>query len=567
MKEIIKQLVIDSLKEEASFVVEHPADISKGDYSTNVALVLAKKLKQNPVDFAQSLVVEIQKTLPDTISKVEVAGPGFINFFLSEKFFVESIKEILNNKNEFGKVDGEFTGKKLAIEYTDPNPFKQFHIGHLMTNIIGEALARLAEWNSAEVKRFCYQGDVGRHVALTIWGLRFMETPFPEETDSLSEKVKFLGTAYALGSKKIAETPEKESEVQTINKKVYDRSDAEVNEVYDKGREWSLEHFEEIYKILGTKFDQYFFESMSAPVGVEIVKENTPKIFQESDGAIIFKGEEYGLHTRVFITKEGLPTYEGKELGLAKLKYQSYPFDKGIVITANEQNDYFTVILKALSLIYPEIASKSSHISHGMFRTPEGKMSSRTGKVITGESLLQDMIETSFEKVKDRPLEDSEKKKISEQVAVGAIKYSILKQSIGKDIVFDKEKALSFEGDSGPYLQYAHTRAISVLRKAKEEGIDIDVEAKSGNSENSLSKILYRFPEIIEEAFVLKAPQLVVTYLTELASAFNGYYANNVIIDKANPQESSARLAVVACFATVMKNGLTVLGIPVPEKM
>ncbi len=587
MKQILTNLVKKALESQGisaesmpAFVIEHPVDLANGDYSTNVALASAKLLKQNPVVLAHSFVEVMNANLPEDVESVVVAGAGFINFTLKSNFFVKEIKSILADASNFGKVKGVDVGKKIALEYTDPNPFKQFHIGHLMTNIIGEALARLAEWNSAEVKRFCYQGDVGRHVALTIWGLRFMERPLPLESESLSEKTKFLGEAYALGAKKITEDSNKESEVQTINKKIYNRSDEEINTIYDKGREWSLAHFEEIYKILGTTFNHYFFESQTAPIGMEIVKANTPKVFKESDGATIFVGEEYGLHTRVFITKENLPTYEAKDVGLAKLKYETYQFDKGIVITANEQSDYFNVLLKALSLI-PEminIADKSSHISHGMLRFATGKMSSRTGNVITGESLLNDMIEASYEKVKDRPIKDSEKKKIAEQVAVGALKYWILKQSIGKDIIFDKEKALSFEGDSGPYLQYSHTRAQSVLRNANEQGMEVEeneeaMKAVFGGAENrsphevALLRTMYRFPEVIEEAYQLNAPQQLVTYLTELASTFNGFYATTTIIDLTSKKETSAHLAVVTAFASIMKNGLTVLGIPVPERM
>jgi arginyl-tRNA synthetase len=574
VNETIRQIIISALKTqdipsemiaEGSFVVEHPADLSKGDYSSNAALVFAKVLGKNPVEFAQSMVDHIKLEPSSSIAKVEVAGPGFINFFLSPVFFEAKIKEIVEQGNAFGK-GGTEQGKKVAVEYTDPNPFKQFHIGHLMTNIIGESLARLFEWNGAEVKRFCYQGDVGRHVALTIWGFRFMDRPFPEDSTSLNEKVKFLGESYALASQKIKDIPDFEAEIQEINKKVYDRSDAEVNEVYDKGREWSLEHFEEIYAILGTKFDQYFFESVTSPVGKAIVEAHTPDVFRQSEGAIIFPGEDFDLHTRVFITKNGLTTYEAKEMGLAKLKYDTYPYDLGITITAHEQSDYFKVVLKALSFIFPEIASKSQHISHGMLRFASGKMSSRTGNVITGESLLNDMIDSAYEKVKDRLLEESEKKEIAQKVAVAALKYWILKQSIGKDIIFDKDKALSLEGDSGPYLQYAHTRALSVLRKAKEQGIEIDVDGHLPLPEVDLVRKLYRFSEVVEESLILRAPQQLVTFLTDLASTFNSFYATTPIVTS-NDSSSGKKVALVAAFAQVMKNGLTILGIPIPERM
>jgi arginyl-tRNA synthetase len=576
MKEKIRKITEEALaalypEQAIIFNVEHPEELKNGDYSVNAAMVAAPRLKRNPLDIAVAIAEKIEALIEGDleikkyVQKVEVAGVGFINFYLSDQFFSDSIKEIIDTeattRGKYG-ANKSLLNKKIAVEYTDPNPFKQFHIGHLMTNIIGESLARLYEWNGAEVKRFCYQGDVGRHVALCIWGFRLMDEPFPSDDAPLNAKTKFLGDAYAKAAAKLKDHPELESEIQSLNKKIYEQSDAEVNEVYDKGKEWSLQHFEKIYKILGTKFDQYFFESEMAKVGTEMVRQNIPTIFRESEGAVIFPGEEYDLHNRVFITKEGLPTYEAKELGLAVQKFSSYPYDQGITITGNEQNEYFKVFLKALSLMHPEIASKSLHISHGMLRLPEGKMGSRFGNVITGESLIGSMIDASLEKMSDRPLDEEEKKRIGQMVGVAAIKYSILKQSIGKDIVFDREKSLSFEGDSGPYLQYAHTRAVSVLKKSDLEKIEMNFEFV----DSELSKKLYRFPEVIEESMKLRAPQIMVTYLTELASDFNRFYAEEVIVDKNNPA-SGSRVALVTAFKIVIHNGLTVLGIQSPEKM
>jgi len=222
-----------------------------------------------------------------------------------------------------------------------------------------------------------------------------------------------------------------------------------------------------LYKILGTKFDYYFLESQMADIGREIVNANMG-IFEESDGAIVFKAEKYDprLHTRVFITRNNLPTYEAKELGLTMEKFKTVPsMDLSIVETAVEQAEYMKVVTKAISLIHPEYANKMKHITHGMMRFASGKMGSRKGNVITGESLIQDMTALVQEKLKDRDWNDDEKKKVAEMVGVAALKYSILKQGIGGDIIYDFEKSISFEGDSGPYLQYSYARANSVLEK------------------------------------------------------------------------------------------------------
>lgn len=565
LEEAILTVLQDLSIEVDGVALEHPTDIAHGDFSTNIALLQAKATKTNPITLALDIIEKLKAQELPEVERMEVAGPGFINFYLSRIFFTGSIRRILAEKQHFGRTD-VLSGKKVIIEYTDPNPFKIFHIGHLMANAMGESISRLIEWNGAEVFRACYQGDVGRHVAITIWALQFMEEPFPNDEKTLSEKVDYLGRAYILGSKFFEEKEGAADEVQAINKQIYDRSDAEINEVYDKGREWSLQYFEEIYKKLGTTFDRYFFESEMAKKGVAIVEAFLKKgVFKESDGAVIFPGEDHGLHTRVFINSHGIPTYEAKELGLNTEKFTLKDWDESIVVTANEQNDYFKVVLKALALVDPNVASKTKHISHGILRLPTGKMSSRKGGVLPAVSLIEDVEERVAEKMKDRELSPEEKKIIGEEVAIAAIKYSILKQAPGRDIIFDFDKSLSFEGDSGPYLQYAHTRALSVLEKAKKEGVVANVESLSEET-HLVEKLLYRFPEIVERSVQEYAPQLVVTYLVELSSAFNAYYAKEKIVDKSDPQ-SPYNVAITEAFSVVVRHGLTILGIKIPARM
>jgi arginyl-tRNA synthetase len=253
-------------------------------------------------------------------------------------------------------------------------------------------------------------------------------------------------------------------------------------------------------------------------------------------------------------------------LGLNVEKFKLYPdLSKSIIITANEQNDYFKVLLKAFSLIKKEIAEKTTHIGHGMMRLTTGKMGSRKGNVITAENFIADVKELVEEKIKDRQFDKVEKEKLSEMVAIAAIKYQILRQSIGGDIIYDPEKSVSFEGDSGPYLQYSTVRAQTVLTKAKEVGIAEKIK-EIPKETSLLEKLLLRFPEVVERGVEECAPHHVTTYLTELAAAFNAYYANNLIIDLKNPL-SPYRVALTKSFVAVMKNGLWLLGIKVPERM
>ena len=565
MNETIKKSVISALIAEevgedvinqSSFVVEHPGDLLKGDYSTNAALAFGKALKKNPIELAKTLVERINKELPKEIKKVEVAGPGFINFYLSSLFFNGSINDILEKQKEFGS-STYLEGKKYFIEYTQPNPFKDFHIGHLMNNTIGEALSRIYEKGGATIKRATYHGDVGLHVAKTIFGLQKLE-------EKLS--ITTLGKAYTYGNTAFEESEETQKEIIAINKKIYEKSDETINALYKEGKNISLTYFEEMYKKLGSTFDYHFYESEAGEIGKEIVEAFIGTVFEQSQGAVIFPGEKYDLHTRVFLNVEGLPTYEAKEVGLAQIKKETFPYDVSLTITANEQDDFFKVVEVAIGKVFPDLEGKLKHLSHGVLKLTTGKMSSRTGEVISAQSFIEEVKAAVLEKInaseRDHITED-EKPALSEKIALGAIKYWILKQSIGKDIVFDKEKALSLDGDSGPYLQYAHTRALSVLKKAKEEGIPAKVEE---NVESELVKKLYRFPEIIEEALKLQAPQQLVTYLTDLASTFNTMYAMTPIVNKNDPA-SSSRVALVKAFSIVMENGLSVLGIGIPERM
>jgi len=547
-------------------VLEYPADILHGDFATNVAMNAAKKVKRNPREFAEQIRAQIIENKPDFLEKVEVAGPGFINFFLSRKFFAENIATVIRQKEKFGQ-NKSLKGEKVLIEYTDPNPFKPFHIGHLMSNAIGESIACLYENSGADVKKMCYQGDVGLHVAKAIYGMH--QAGMPKDMSApASVLAQYIGDCYAKGSDAYEKDPEARKWIDDMNKKVYDRSDKETNQVYDWGRKITLEAFEEIYKILGTKFDYYFYESESVKAGVAIVDEFLKKgVFEKSENAVVFHAEKYDpkLHTRVFITSQGLPTYETKELGLIEKKFKKIHPDLSITVTANEQDEYFKVVLKAIEIIFPEIRKKTEHISHGMMRFASGKMSSRAGNIITGESLITDMEKMVEAKIAERGFSENEAKSIAETVAVAAIKYSILRQAISSDIIFDADRSISFEGDSGPYLEYSAVRAHSVIEKAKKEGLKPSVK-NPDEAATTFERKLARFPEIAARATESRAPHQVATYLTDLASEFNSYYATTKIADSENPY-SSFRIALTDAFAIVMKNGLHLLGIEVPEKM
>ena len=577
MQEKIKNLIKDALKnldiEVNDISLEHPADIARGDYSTNVAMAIGKGVKRNPKELAGEIVTEILRLNVDKyIEKVEVAGAGFVNFYLSRKFFGNNVEEILNQGDKVGS-NNSLSGKKIMIEYTDPNPFKPFHIGHLMTNAIGESVARILEHSGAEVARANYQGDIGLHVAKAIYGL-LKNVDLQDKSGTHTLQSSKIGQAYALGAGLYETDPKSKEEIDAINKKIYSKEDKKINEIYGWGFKVTMDAFQDLYEMLGTEFDFYFLESQMAPIGEKIVRDNLGKVFEESDGAIVFKAEKHDpkLHTRVFITSGGLPTYETKELGLTSEKFKTYPgMDLSIVVTANEQMDYMRVVAKALSLIHREQEKKMFHITHGMMRLSGGKMSSRKGNVITGESLIRDTISLVGEKIQDRDWGEADlpaqagKNKVAEVVGVAAIKYSILRSASHSDMVYNVEESISTEGDSGPYLQYSFARANSVLEKAQAENILPDPHAFPPEL-FEVEKLLYRFPEVVQRASSEYEPHYIANYLIEVARAFNSFYGNNLIVKKED-NSSGYKVALTYAFTFVMKTGLHLLGIQAPKKM
>lgn len=582
-------------------VLSIPKNPSFGDYSTNIALQLSKNYitenKQSVMEIATKISENLQNL--DYLEKVEVALPGFINFSFKNDALMENLHKTCDYSSlVVPKIDLGNEKIKVMVEYTDPNPFKEFHIGHLFTNTIGEALSRLIEATGAEVKRADYFGDVGLNVAKSMYGMkRKLEdeklTLKDLDKKSLSEKVDFLGKAYVVGATAYDQNEEAQAEIKNINFLVYvgvqqymkdtfgfqpqvkyeayaeidqEKLD-EVMELYQKGRGWSLAAFEEIYEKVGTKFDYYYAESIIGEYGLPIVKDYLKKgVFVEDQGAVIFPGEKYGLHNRVFINSQGLPTYEAKEIGLAFKKYEDFKYDKSIVVTGNEIKEYYQVLMMALSQIDPELAKKITHVPHGMLRMVGGKMSSRKGNVLTFDWLFNEVQQRVEKIMQDSDLEKEEKSRVVEMVTISAIKFSMLKSAPSMNITFDLEKSVSFEGDSGPYVQYTYTRAKSVLRNAAYNYLPTEIKHNLEKEERELLRHIEYFHGQIEEAADHLHPQVVATYLLELSKAFNLFYQKHPII-KSGEEKVAFRLALTCAIAVILKQGLYLLGIEAPERM
>ena len=329
MKELeglIKSAVQSLSGDPAKATLEHPGELLHGDYATSAALSLSKDLGKPPREIAELLKAEIEKNIPPYVSKIEIARAGFINFHLARDFFKNATANILSEGEKWGRNE-HVKGYKVFVEYTDPNLFKPLHVGHLMANIIGESLSRLVEYSGAEITRINYPSDIGLTIAKGVWGLQKLNLN-PDHIDE-------LGKAYVAGNTAYEEDSSAKEQIVAINKALYANSDPVFSELRARGIKTSLGHVHEICEILGTSFNVEIFESQSAPVGEKIVRSHiNDGIFEQSDGAIIYRGEKKGLHTRVFINSEGLPTYEAKDIGLVQLKRSPNAFDLSLSFTS-----------------------------------------------------------------------------------------------------------------------------------------------------------------------------------------------------------------------------------------
>lgn len=579
MQTVLKNKVTEALKslgiEGVEPVIEYPADLSHGDFATNAAMAAAANFRKkgakeledlssdikprevivgvvsneeglswsSPRDLAEKLKDILTKAAIPGVKKIEVAGPGFINFRLTREYFSKTVNEV---DEGFGKNES-LKNKKILLEKSAPNLFKPFHIGHLVNLSIGESLSRLMQFSGGDVTDIAYPSDISLGVAKAVWAI--MEKGVQGELT-----INTLGECYVYGTQKYDEDEDVKEKIIEINKKLNAKEAGVEWDIYQKGREINLEYFERITARLGSSFSGMFFESDAGEVGKDIVEKNIGKVFQESQGAVIFPGEEYDLHTRVFLTSNKIPVYETKDIGLLKLKFEKYNPDLSIVITDVEQKQYFEVLKKAAELIQPELSDRSLYWQHGRLRFAGGKVSSRYGNVPLAEDLVEQVKEIVSKKAKD------ENPEVAEQVALASLRYAFLRSSAGKNIVFDFEKSVSVEGDSGPYLQYSYARAMSVLNKADGDGAGEQVSETVPEFE----RLLPRFPAVVERAASEYEPHYVTTYLTELASSFNSWYATEKIIGS---EDEQYKFALTKAFARTMKNGLWLLGIEAPEKM
>ena len=538
----IARIVSELYGVDVDIVLTRP-DPKFGDYTTNVALQLAGRVGSSPREVADTIADKLRET--GEYSAVDVAGPGFINVTLgAQSLLALARKQPIAIRS----------GQKIVIETNNPNPFKAMHIGHGFNAILGDTVANLLEVSGAEIHRVSYHGDVGLHVGKSMYSLlRYADGDFGKiESIPEGERNAFMSKMYAEGSKAYKEDEAAKTEVNQLAEQSFTPGDDLYGKIYKLCKAWSFEQIDAIVKRIGNvPIEQRFLESAADAKGVPTVRENVPQVFQESEGALIFKGSEYGSFDNVFVGSNGRGLYGARDIGLMQLKDEAYQADHSYIVTAEEQRDYFKGVIAAAGLIWPDKKDVTVNISTGTVKLSTGKMSSRDGDVIEIAWLFDEFANAINERGGEAV----------DGIVAGALRYQFLKVKIGSDVVFDVNEAVSLTGNTGSYLQYAHARARSILDKSTSTINEIETV---NDEDKMLIRKIGEYHEIVELATKQLEPHHICNYLFELAQEFNRYYEGNKVIGS---ELESHRLGLVSLYADTLKAGLNILGIHAPDRM
>lgn len=562
----INKILEENIITENSIV--YPPQKEMGDLSLP-CFDMAKSLKKSPNDIAADLAERVKTR--DMFTEIKAEGP-YLNAYLNHEYINKIVLETINKENSGFGLSKKNQNYKIMIEYSNVNTHKEYHVGHLRNICYGEATTRILSANGFDAIPVNYINDFGIHVAKTLWNLdNYLVENYPgENIEKFSDKKKgfVLGKAYADAAAKSKDDEEAQKEISEIMKKIESR-DSEKYKLWETTRKWNINQFEEIYKELDVKFDDYFYESEYIDEGVKIVHELVNKgILEKSEGAIIANLEKYDLGVLVVVRSDGTMMYPVADLALAKAKLDKHYPDESIYVVDNRQTLYFKQLFKVLELI--GYKQKFVHLSHDFVKLPGGMMSSRSGNVITYEELKEQVFEKAKNETKKRHGDwDEEKiKEVAKKIGFGAIKFEMLKVDSNNVIIFDLDKALSFDGFTSAYIQYTFARINSVIKKAglDETGLNFNSKNLKEREEKDLIIKLAKYEEVVKKAGDDYDPSEVAKYLFELARLFNDYY-HKISVLNSGEKTKKARLALLNSTKTVLKNGLNLLAVDVMEEM
>jgi len=571
-----KALLVSSLNASGFAVTEdevkvEPSKTADSDLSCTIAFVLAKKAGKPPKDIAEQVASGISAALAANTQKAAyiskaVAANGYVNFILSDGFFSDAASQASAASNGYGSFS-EFSGKTAVVEYSSPNVGKPMHIGHIRSTILGDSVANLLAAVGYKVVRMNYLCEAGAQVA----GILMAVDEFGAE--SLKTEKDVLKYYVEITKKIDADPVLKAKEQQYVG--LMENGDPAIHQNLEKIRKLTVAPFDVNYERLGIKFDESVFDSDYAELAKKLVAEASGKGLAKQDE----KGETVGLlegkstlPNLIILRSNGTTLYSTRDMGFAQWRWEKYAFDKSVIVTASEQNTHFRQVFKMLELMGREWASRLFHIGFGLVFLEGGvKLSSRKGNVLLLEDVLDDAEGLALAQISERGYSPEDAKKIAFAVGVGSLKFGILRVSSEKNINFSMQKAVSFEGDTGAYLQYTVVRARNILRKA---GYSASMQKTAATSSSGLSKdereiakFIAQYPQAVRSAAVSMAPHQICDYSLKVAAAFSTFYSSSPVLEAESEEKKQLRLMLVAATVSTLESALALLGINVPEKM
>ena len=550
--------IVDLEVEKIEELVEIPPKSDMGDYAFP-CFQLAKVMRKAPNMISADIVEQISK---EGFEKVEALGP-YVNFFLDKSLFTKAVvEEVITKGDKYGS-GNEGEGKKVVVEFSSPNIAKPFHVGHLFTTAIGNSLYKILNFDGYSTTRINHLGDWGTQFGKLISAYKRWGDEEALEKDPIKELLRIYVKFYY----EAKEDPALDDEGRMYFKRLEDGCEEELA-LWNRFKDLSLKEFNKIYEILGVDFDSWAGESFYNDKMNEVVSFLEEKnVLTESNGAKVVMLEDYNMPPCIVVKSDGASIYATRDLAAAMYRKKHYNFDKCIYVVGKDQILHFKQVFKTLELAGEEWAKDCVHIPFGVVKFADKKLSTRKGDVVLLEDLLNGAVDNARELINEKNPNLANKEEVAKKIGIGAIVFTYLKNSREKDITFNWEEMLSFEGETAPYVQYAYARANSIMRRAGEINVEPDFKKLTSKEEFELAKILDNFHKNILLAIDKLEPSIITRYAIDVAKAFNKFYNAHTVLNVEDEGLKSARLELIKAAAQVIKNALALIAVEVVEEM